>query len=405
VDGGSTATYAYDQLNQRYKKTVGATATHYIWQDSQVIAEHNGSSGAVLIDYVYSGSRMIAKVASGTTQYFLSDRLSARLVLDTSGNVLGRQAHLPFGEDFGERGGSQEKHHFTNYDRDSESGTDYAVNRQYAPTVGRFNRVDPFQQPVGEPQSHNRYAYVENDPTNSIDPLGLDACVSRKIGETESGLKVYVVICEWDVPSGGGPRGGGRGEPQPRVRPKPKPVGPAKFSEQKFRDCAHQLYDTTAGASIVDKFLDSRGNGTGPYQATFDYSMTAAQIGQMLYNEGITADNREQIAGFSNRHPDTLFFARDEFPSGVLAGQPGSARYEYGSAVLFHEMGNWMRWDIFRATPDRSQLTGGGYAQRNPNDPYGDSDPGAALEECMYGGFVHADGQVWNVPRGVPGTP
>ena len=41
---------------------------------------------------------MIAKVASGSTQYFLSDRLSARLVLDSSGNVSGRQGHLPFGE-------------------------------------------------------------------------------------------------------------------------------------------------------------------------------------------------------------------------------------------------------------------------------------------------------------------
>ena len=62
--------------------------------------------------------------------YYLSDRLSMRLVLEASGNVLGRQGHLPFGEDFGESG-SQEKHHFTSYKRDGESGTDYAINRQY----------------------------------------------------------------------------------------------------------------------------------------------------------------------------------------------------------------------------------------------------------------------------------
>src|SRR6185295_1656530 len=80
VDGGSTASYAYDQQNRRYKKTVGSTVTHYVWEGSQVLSEHNGSTGAVLIDYVYSGSRMIAKVASGSTQYFLSDRLSVRLV-------------------------------------------------------------------------------------------------------------------------------------------------------------------------------------------------------------------------------------------------------------------------------------------------------------------------------------
>jgi hypothetical protein len=98
VDGGSTASYSSDNQNRRYKKTIGSTVTHYVWEGSWVLAEHNGSTGAVLIDYVYSGSRMIAKVASGTAQYLLSDRLSTRLVLDTTGNVLGRQGHLPYGE-------------------------------------------------------------------------------------------------------------------------------------------------------------------------------------------------------------------------------------------------------------------------------------------------------------------
>ena len=70
-------------------------------------------------------------------RYYVSDRLSTRLVLDASGNVIGRQGHLPFGEDFAESG-TQEKHHFTSYERDVESGTDYAVNRQYSQSVGRF---------------------------------------------------------------------------------------------------------------------------------------------------------------------------------------------------------------------------------------------------------------------------
>src|SRR5213083_1409233 len=80
VDGGATASYAYDIQNRRYKKTVGSSVTHYVWQGSQVLAEHNGSTGAVLTDYIYSRGRMIAKVSGGTTQYFLTDRLSARLM-------------------------------------------------------------------------------------------------------------------------------------------------------------------------------------------------------------------------------------------------------------------------------------------------------------------------------------
>lgn len=118
----------------------------------------------MVTDYVYSGGRMIAKVSGSTPQYFLSDRLSTRLVLDSSGNVIGRQAHLPFGEDFGESG-TQEKHHFTSYENDGENGTDYAVNRQYSQIAGRFMRVDPKEGSLSNPQSLDRYAYVKNDPT------------------------------------------------------------------------------------------------------------------------------------------------------------------------------------------------------------------------------------------------
>jgi hypothetical protein len=41
---------------------------------------------------------------------FLSDRLSLRLTLDGTGSVTGRQAHLPFGEDFAESGAQQKQH-------------------------------------------------------------------------------------------------------------------------------------------------------------------------------------------------------------------------------------------------------------------------------------------------------
>jgi RHS repeat-associated protein len=171
VDGGGTAQYGYDHRNWRVKKIAGA-AIHYIWERGQVIAEHDASTGAVQVDYVYAGGRMIAKVSGGSRQYFISDRLSVRMTLDSSGNVTGRQGHLPYGEDFAETG-AQEKHHFTSYERDAESGLDYAVNRYDARSIGRFNQVDPIRGNTANPQSLNRYAYVANDPINSTDPQGL----------------------------------------------------------------------------------------------------------------------------------------------------------------------------------------------------------------------------------------
>ena len=159
VDGGATAQYRYDHQNRRVTKIIGGAWTHYIWEGSRVIGEHDGTTPfggygstpygerSSQIDYIYAGSKLVSSLSythschydgaaiicttATTTRYYLSDRLSTRLVLDASGNVIGRQGHLPFGEDFAESG-SQEKHHFTSYERDLESGTDYAGNRQYS---------------------------------------------------------------------------------------------------------------------------------------------------------------------------------------------------------------------------------------------------------------------------------
>ena len=54
---------------------------------------------------------------------------------------------------------------------DEESGLYYFRNRQYDPEHGRFISRDP-SGPVDGP---NLYAFVNNNPINYIDPMGLDA--------------------------------------------------------------------------------------------------------------------------------------------------------------------------------------------------------------------------------------
>jgi RHS repeat-associated protein len=211
VDGGSTASYAYDHQNRRYKKTVGSTVTHYVWQGYQAIAEHNGSTGAVLIDYVFSGSKMISKVAGGSATYFLNDRLSVRVLMDSSGSVSGRHGHLPFGEDFAASGG-QGRHQFTSYESDSESGSDYAINRQFSQAVGRFMRPDPYSgsYSLHNPKSLNRYSYVHNDPRNATDRLGLCLCIGYYMEDDGHGNEVRWVECFLcQRTRAGGSRGGG----------------------------------------------------------------------------------------------------------------------------------------------------------------------------------------------------
>ncbi len=66
---------------------------------------------------------------------------------------------------------------FTGYLRDAETGNDYAVNRYQSPGTGRFLTPDRGGHPKPtDPGSWNKYAYVEGDPVNFIDPGGTDEC-------------------------------------------------------------------------------------------------------------------------------------------------------------------------------------------------------------------------------------
>ena len=204
VDGGATAQYLYDHDNRRYKTVVGSATKIYLWEGSNVVCEYNGA-GALLSENIFNGNRMIAKLVGGGIQYLLCDRLSERLTLDANGNVIGRQGHLPYGENFAESG-TQENRHFTTYDRNAETGADYAVNRHYVSTIGRFNSADPYRLSGGirNPQSWNRYNYSHNDPLNKVDPLGLICLVTvtdTSNGDGPANWVITDVMCLADPPA------------------------------------------------------------------------------------------------------------------------------------------------------------------------------------------------------------
>jgi len=89
---------------------------------------------------------------------------------------------------------------------------DYADQRYYASTMGRFLTVDSGIADLANPQSFNRYAYASNDPVNGFDPTGqYTVCVGSFVGSggindasspCAIGYPVYFVshltVAEWD---------------------------------------------------------------------------------------------------------------------------------------------------------------------------------------------------------------
>lgn len=172
-----TGSYTYDGNGFRVEKSASGTTTVSVYSGSRVIAEYD--NGAVpnspSREYIYGdsdgGARLLAMMSGGTTEYFHQDHLSVRLITNANGTNIGEQGHYPFGESLYQNNSTTEWR-FTTYQRDQESGLDYALARFYNSRVGGFCSVDPLDGNPDDPQSWNRYSYAENDPINLIDPSG-----------------------------------------------------------------------------------------------------------------------------------------------------------------------------------------------------------------------------------------
>jgi len=140
------------------------------------------------IDFQELRNQITAAWNSVQVSWLVTDQLGTqRMVFDQSGSLatVSRHDYLPFGEELGAGTGGRNttqgyvgdntRQHFTGYDRDSETGLDYAHARYYSSSEGRFSGPDiPFiDQVKGNPQSWNLYTYVGNKPLTYTDPFGL----------------------------------------------------------------------------------------------------------------------------------------------------------------------------------------------------------------------------------------
>jgi len=157
---------------------------------------------------VYFGGRLVSAEGNSVR----TDRLDS--VRSGGPGGLGYQAQYPYGVEYTTTANDREK--YATYTRDSLTGFDYAVNRYYSSQWGRFLSPDPQSRSVdpGNPQTWNRYSYVENDPTNISDPTGLwpgKYCWWDYGGES---IGDFETCFELDVPQSG-PTGGSGSGPNP----------------------------------------------------------------------------------------------------------------------------------------------------------------------------------------------
>lgn len=175
-----TAGQRYDIRMEFYEHGGGATAK-LLWSSA------SQAKGAI------AQSRLYPAGAGGPQvdiQWLVRDQLGTpRMAVDRVGTLSGVKRHdyLPFGEDLASdaawrttsRGyvADNVRQKFTGYERDTETGLDYARARYFASAQGRFTGTDPLLASgrVGAPQTWNRYTYALNNPLRLTDPSGMEA--------------------------------------------------------------------------------------------------------------------------------------------------------------------------------------------------------------------------------------
>jgi RHS repeat-associated protein len=134
-----------------------------------------GANTATSTAYVYLGSKQIAEVTNGVTQYVHTDALGSPVAhTNAIGGLMNRTRYEPYGYPFAGAKPSVNTSviGFTGHVQDAETDLVYMQQRYYDPIAGRFLSVDPVTTDAATGKSFGRYQYANNNPYRYIDGDG-----------------------------------------------------------------------------------------------------------------------------------------------------------------------------------------------------------------------------------------
>lgn len=200
---GTSLAFVYDPFHRQAEKaaTISGTAkTRYIYSGWQRLADYDSVTGALQNRYVYGTSldEPLIQVSNAGALTFLHANHQGSIIAttDSAGVVTNKNAYGPFGEISALAGTT---FGYTAQRLDSESGLYYYKRRYFSSTQGRFLQPDPLGYQIevacgcscaggcgddAKASQLNLYGYVENDPVNFVDPLGLQVAQGLQAAQT-----------------------------------------------------------------------------------------------------------------------------------------------------------------------------------------------------------------------------
>ena len=184
--------YGYAEDGARLWKWNNQTPTNLqVW-----IGNIYEEKGGKILFHVYAGGQQVCtfetnSVLYGGTDtnkvgyYYHQDQLTSSSVLsDSAGNQTEVNAYFPFGraQTASPQANFKISRQFTGQIKDDETGLYYYNFRYYDPELGRFVQPDDIIPDLGNPQSYNRYSYVQNNPLKYTDPTGHEQALNGASG-------------------------------------------------------------------------------------------------------------------------------------------------------------------------------------------------------------------------------
>jgi RHS repeat-associated protein len=167
---GLTASFQYDSLGRRTRKTINGTATDYHYDGLNPVQELNGAAVVANLLAGLGVDEYFTRADATSTRNFLPDALASTMAeLDSSLGIQAEHTYEPFGAT-STTGATGNTFLYTGRESDG-TGLYYYRARFYSPGLQRFISEDP----IGLAGGFHPYLYADNNPILNRDPLGLFA--------------------------------------------------------------------------------------------------------------------------------------------------------------------------------------------------------------------------------------
>jgi RHS repeat-associated protein len=258
---------------------VGSTYTQIVYSPmGNKFATMNGQTTLVSAFIPLPGAQAVYTQLSLSTSnkvayYRHADHLgSSRLATTPTQTMYSSTAYAPDGEPYSQAGATDLS--FTGQDQDTVPGIHDFLFRKYPPVQGRWLSPDPGGLAVADPtnpQSWNRYAYVQNNPMSLVDPLGLECYWEVYYHFGNNGQIVYD-RAEFRGCDGTGAQGAGS-----------TGNGPGGATIEAY----HPPVSTCVGQAALDGVLDLTSLDLAPHANQDDWHWSSGKNGFVYTGEGV----------------------------------------------------------------------------------------------------------------------